>query len=129
MDDFDDLDDLLDEYATPLEIYEKSGNDAGHYVAGEWVPDEGTARQVNEPLLPYGSNTTQGMDASVDTGGTIEQYSMYWYSRTPNEAIGTIVKSIEMDRQFKVASASSYTTLSHITVYGLEAVTSNGQPL
>ena len=122
MDEFD-FSDVLDEYATPLEVYVKSGNDGGHYEAGEFVPDTGTMLQVNEPLLPPSS----GMNASVQKGGTVELYDMVWYSKQPNIAINTIVKDVVLDRTFKVSGSDPYTSVADLTIYRLEAVTSNGQ--
>lgn len=126
MDEFD-FSDMLDEWATPLEIQLKSGNDGGHYVAGVWKPDEGETLKINEPLLPPNSKMTYGMNGSVQEGGTVETYDMEWYSHRSNVAINTIVKDVNLNRTFRVKGSNPYTSVSDITIYGLEAVTSNGQ--
>lgn len=123
-----DFDDMMAEWAIPLKIYEKSGNDAGHYdESGEYVPDEGTPRPVNEPLLPPGTNASPGTYYTGNRGGMLETWDMDWYSKQPNIANGTIVEDVQRNAKFKVAKKSDYQPYAGITIYNLEAVTTNGK--
>ncbi|MCT2881922.1 hypothetical protein [Lentilactobacillus buchneri] len=126
-----DFADMIQEFGIPLEIRMKSGNDDGHYEAGEWVPstDTTTVKQVNEPLIPPGTNQNQAAVNTQETGGQVSLYDMYWYSEQPNVPMNTVVKELRTGREYKVADASDYTGYSDVTIYGLKAVVSNGQTL
>lgn len=126
-----DFSDMIQEFGIPLEIKMKSGNDGGHYEAGEYVPnsDIETVKQVNEPLIPPGTNTNPAMTNSQQSGGQVSLYDLYWYSEQANVPINTIVKDVRTGREYKVAEASDYTGYSSITIYGLKAVVTNGQTL
>lgn len=123
-----DFDDMLAEWGIPLEIEDKSGNDSGHYdEAGEWVPDEGTPLKVNEPLLPPGTNASPGTYYVGNRGGELEAWDMDWYSKQANVPNNTIVKDLTRGVSFKVTKQSDYQPYAGITIYNLEAVTTNGQ--
>ncbi|WP_143463348.1 hypothetical protein [Levilactobacillus enshiensis] len=122
-----DFDDMIDEWGIPLEIKLKSGNDSGHYEAGEWVPDEGVPLKVKEPLLPPGTNASPGTYYVGNRGGEVEAWDMDWYSKQPNIPDNTVVNDIERNISFKVAKKSDYQPYAGITIYNLEAVTTNGQ--
>jgi hypothetical protein len=126
-----DFSDMIQEFGIPLEIKMKSGNDDGHYEAGEWVPsrDTETVKQVNEPLIPPGTNFNQAAVNTQESGGQVSLYDMFWYSEQSNMPMNTIVKELSTGREYKVASASDYTGYSSITIYGLKAVVTNGQTL
>lgn len=114
---------MIRRYGIPLEIQTKSGNSAGHYdELNRWVPDGDETLKVTEPLLPPGANASQSMMMSMQAGGEVGVYELYWYSEHPDMAINTIVKNVRTGKQYKVANSSDYTDYSTVTVYGLEAV-------
>lgn len=115
---------MIREFGIPLEIKMASGNDSGSYNdLGQWVTSTDTTKlDVIEPLIPYGSNSTQSMSMSMQAGGEVQLYSMYWYSEQPNIVLNTVVTNKRTGKQYKVANSSDYGDYSTVTIYGLEAV-------
>lgn len=123
-----DFDDMIDRWGIPLEIEMGGGNDGGHYdESGEWVADKAVPLKVNEPLLPPGTNASPGTYYTGNRGGMLDAWDMDWYSKQPKMADQTEVKDLERGITYRVAKKSDYQPYAGITIYNLEAVTTNGK--
>lgn len=118
-----DFSDMIQEFGIPLVVHLHSGNDNGHYEAGEWVPDKSTGTMaITEPLVPNGSAFDPSMVNSQQSGGQLVLYDMYWYSEQPNIPMNTVVTDKNTGKDYKVANATPYTDYSTVTIYGMKRV-------
>lgn len=118
-----DFSDIIQELGIPLVIHIQSGNDNGHFEAGEWVSDPSTGtKEVNEPLLPSGSLFEPTANNSQESGGQLVLYDMYWYSEQSNIPMNTVVTDKNTGKDYKVANATPYTSYSTVTIYGMKRV-------